>query len=151
MLVVTLARATTAACETLTEYGLMPEAESPTASRRELGSILRDLRRRDRLTSQQVADWLGASRWKVSRLETGQRGASEADIARLSDLYQVSQEHRSRLIELAAEGKERVSWPRSLPDAAYFDLELKAESISDYGLAVVPGLLQIPDYARIRR
>jgi transcriptional regulator with XRE-family HTH domain len=118
------------------------------ARRRELGSMLRALRTRDALTSQQVADWLGVSRWKVSRLETGQRGASAADIARLCDLYQVSHEHRARLIELAAEGKERVRWPRSLPDAAYFDLEVEAASISDYGLAVVPGLLQIPGYAR---
>lgn len=126
----------------------MPGPRSPTASRRELGFRLRALRTHERLTSQQVADLLGVSRWKVSRLETGKRGASEADIARLCDLYQVSQEQRSELIELAAEGKERLSWPRSLPDAAYFDLELKAQSISDYGLAVVPGLLQTPDYAR---
>jgi transcriptional regulator with XRE-family HTH domain len=148
VVVVPLARAIFAARETHAERGLMPEPGSPTASRRELGSMLRALRARDRLTAQQVADRLEVSRWKVSRLETGKRGASEADIARLCDLFQVSQEQRSRLFQLAAEGKERVSWPRSLPDAAYFDLELKAESISDYGLAVVPGLLQVPDYAR---
>ena len=148
ILVVALARAIIAVGETHAERGLMPGPRSPTASRRELGSRLRALRTHERLTSQQVADLLGVSRWKVSRLETGKRGASEADIARLCDLYQVSQEQRSELIELAAEGKERLSWPRSLPDAAYFDLELKAQSISDYGLAVVPGLLQTPDYAR---
>lgn len=148
MLVVKLARATIATREAHEERDLMPAAGSRTARRRELGSALRALRIRDGLTSQQVADRLGVSRWKISRLETGQRGVSEADVARLCDIYQVSQEHRSRLIELAAEGKERVWWPRSLPDAAYFDLEMEAQSISDYGLAVVPGLLQIPDYAR---
>jgi transcriptional regulator with XRE-family HTH domain len=110
--------------------------------------MLRSLRAGSGLTSQQVADWLGVSRWKVGRLETGQRGASEADIARLCDLYQVDEEHRSRLIELAAEGKERAWWSRRLPDADYVGLEEEAESISDYGLAVVPGLLQTPDYAR---
>jgi hypothetical protein len=110
--------------------------------------MLRSLRAGSGLTSQQVADWLGVSRWKVSRLETGQRGASQADIALLCDLYQVDDEHRSRLIELAAEGKERAWWSRRLPDADYVGLEAEAESICDYGLAVVPGLLQTPDYAR---
>lgn len=126
----------------------MPPTGSPTARRRELGFLLRSLRAASGLTSQQVADQLGVSRWKVSRLENGQRGASEADIARLCDLYQVDEDHRSRLIELAAEGKERAWWSRRLPDADYVGLEAEAQSISDYGLAIVPGLLQTPDYAR---
>jgi hypothetical protein len=54
-----------------------------------------------------------------------------------------------RLIELAAEGKKRAWWQRlSLPYSDYVGLEAAAESISDYGVAVVPGLLQTPDYAR---
>src|SRR5262249_6694532 len=127
---------------------LMPPAQSPTARRHELGSMLRSLRAASGMTSQQVADWLGVSRWKVSRLENGQRGASEADIARLCDLFEVDSDRRSRLIELAVEGKERAWWPRRLPYADYVGLEAAADSISDYGLAVVPGLLQTSDYAR---
>ena len=127
---------------------LMPPAESPTVRRRELGSLLRSLRSASGLSSQQVADWLGVSRWKVGRLENGQRGASEADVTRLCDLFQVGDEQRSRLIELAAEGKERAWWSSKLPYADYVGLEAEAMSISDYGLAVVPGLLQVPDYAR---
>lgn len=126
----------------------MPPTGSPTARRRELGLLLRSLRTALEMSSQQVADWLGVSRWKVSRLETGQRGASEADIARLCDLFRVDDEQRSRLIELAAEGKERTWWSRRLPYADYVGLEAAADSISDYGLAVVPGLLQTSDYAR---
>jgi transcriptional regulator with XRE-family HTH domain len=126
----------------------MPPTGSPTARRRELGLLLRSLRASSEMSSQQVADWLGVSRWKVSRLETGQRGASEADIARLCDLFGVDEDQRSRLIELAAEGKERTWWSRRLPYADYVGLEAAADSISDYGLAVVPGLLQTSDYAR---
>lgn len=126
----------------------MPETGSPTARRRELGSMLRAFRTAAGLTEEQVAEQLGVSRSKVSRLETGQRGAGEADIARLCRLYQVDDEHRSRLIVLAVEGKERTWWSRSLPYADYVGLEAEAASISDYGLAVVPGLLQISDYAR---
>jgi transcriptional regulator with XRE-family HTH domain len=100
------------------------------------------------LTEDEVAERLGVSRSKVSRLETGQRGASEADIARLCEMYQVGEKHRSRLIELAVEGRGRPWWSPSLPYADYVGLEAVAESISDYGLAVVPGLLQISAYAR---
>ena len=110
--------------------------------------MLRSLRAATGLTEEQVAERLGVSRSKVSRLETGRRGASEADIARLCELYQVDEEYRSQLTELAVEGKERTWWSRSLPYANYVGLEAEAESISDYGLAVVPGLLQISDYAR---
>jgi transcriptional regulator with XRE-family HTH domain len=126
----------------------MPATGSPTARRRELGFMLRSLRVARDLTEEQVAERLGVSRSKVSRLETGKRGASEADIARLCELYQLDEELRSRLAELAVEGRERTWWSRSLPYADYVGLEAEAESISDYGLAVVPGLLQIPDYAR---
>jgi transcriptional regulator with XRE-family HTH domain len=127
---------------------LMPETGSPTARRRELGFMLRSLRTTAGLTEEQIAERLGVSRSKVSRLETGQRGASEADIALLCQLYQVDDKQRSRLTELAIEGKERSWWSRSLPYADYVGLEAEAASISDYGLAVVPGLLQVSDYAR---
>lgn len=110
--------------------------------------MLRSLRAAAGLTEEQVAEQLGVSRSKVSRLETGKRGASTGDIAQLCELYQVDEEHRTRLTELAVEGKERTWWSRSLPYADYVGLEAEAESISDYGLAVVPGLLQVSDYAR---
>jgi len=126
----------------------MPAAGSPTVRRRELGFLLRSLRAATRLTTEQVADRIGVSRSKISRLENGRRGASKADITRLCDLYQVDDETRSRLAELATEGKQRASWPLSQQYFDYFGLEAEAESISDYGLAIVPGLLQTPDYAR---
>jgi transcriptional regulator with XRE-family HTH domain len=111
--------------------------------------MLRSLRAGTGLTAEQVADRLGFSRSKISRLENGQRGASKVDVVRLCELYQVDEEHRLRLTELAAEGKHRAWWqPLSLPYSDYVGLEAAAESISDYGLAVVPGLLQTPDYAR---
>jgi hypothetical protein len=40
---------------------------------------------------------------------------------------------------------------RRLPYADYVGLEATADSIRDYGLAVVPGLLQASDYARLLR
>ena len=86
---------------------------------------------------------------KVSRLETGQRGASMRDIRDLCDLYEVDDEHRQHLMELAIESKQRAWWqPLGVPYSRYVGLEAEATSISDYGLGIMPGLLQTADYAR---
>ncbi len=111
--------------------------------------MLRSLRLGAGLTADEVALRLGFSRSKVSRLENGRRGASDVDIRQLCELYQVDDEHRLRLSELAAEGRQRMERPPfSLPHSDYIELEAEAEAISDYGLAIVPGLLQTPEYAR---
>jgi transcriptional regulator with XRE-family HTH domain len=127
----------------------VPAAGSPTVRRRELGALLRALRTGKGWTAEQVAARLLVSSSKVSRLETGQRGASARDIRDLCDLYQVDGEQRQRLMELASEGKQRAWWqPLGLPYSTYVGLEAEAASISDYGLGIMPGLLQTPDYAR---
>ncbi len=52
-------------------------------------------------------------------------------------------------MDLASEGKQRAWWqPLGLPYTTYVGLESAAISISDYGLGIMPGLLQTPDYAR---
>jgi len=85
----------------------------------------------------------------VSRFETGQRGVSARDIRDLCDMYEVDGEQRRHLTELAREGKQRAWWqPLGLPYSTYVGLEAEATSISDYGLGIMPGLLQTPEYAR---
>lgn len=127
----------------------VPATGSPTVRRRELGALLRALRTEKGWTAEQVADRLLVSSSKVSRFETGQRGVSARDIRHLCDLYEVDGEQRQRLIELASEGKQRAWWqPLGLPYSTYVGLEAEATSISDYGLGIMPGLLQTPDYAR---
>jgi transcriptional regulator with XRE-family HTH domain len=120
-----------------------------TARRRELGSMLRSFRVDAGLTAEQVAWRLGVSRSKISRLENGQRGATQADVLRLCELYQVDEADRLRLTELAAEGKQRAWWsPFNFPHSEYIGLEAASSSISDWCLALAPGLLQTPEYAR---
>ena len=129
--------------------GVPTTGSSPTVRRRELGALLRALRTGKGWTAEQVAGQLLISPSKISRLETGQRGASARDIRDLCDLYEVDDEQRQHLMELASEGKQRAWWqPLGLPYSDYIGLEAAATSISDYGLATVPGLLQTPDYAR---
>jgi transcriptional regulator with XRE-family HTH domain len=126
------------------------ETRSPVLRRRELGAILRALRTETGMTVEQVAGSLLCSPSKVSRLETGHRGASARDIRDLSDLYQVDPAQREHLTELAKESKAQAWWqPYGLPYATYVGLEAEATSISDYGSGVFPGLLQTPDYARV--
>ncbi|HEV2240354.1 MAG TPA: Scr1 family TA system antitoxin-like transcriptional regulator [Streptosporangiaceae bacterium] len=117
--------------------------------RRELGARLRTLRIERGWTVEQVAERLLVSPSKVSRLETGQRGASARDIRDLASLYGLDDDERQRLTDLAVEGKQHAWWqPFSLPYSTYVGLEADATSIRDFGLGLVPGLLQTPDYAR---
>lgn len=111
--------------------------------------LLRRLRNDRGWTVEQVAERLLVSPSKISRLETGQRGASQRDIRDLCDLYGLDDERRRHLVELAAEGKQSAWWQsRNLNYSTYVGLESEAVSISDFGLGLVPGLLQTADYGR---
>jgi transcriptional regulator with XRE-family HTH domain len=123
--------------------------DSPTVRRRELGALLRTLRTEAGMTVEQVAERLLVSSSKISRLETGQRGANPRDIRDLCDLYEVDSAQREYLAELAREGVRKGWWQRyDLPYATYVGLEADAVAISDFESGVVPGLLQTPAYAR---
>jgi transcriptional regulator with XRE-family HTH domain len=128
----------------------VPGTGSPILRRRQLGIRLRALRNAKGWTAEQVAERLLCSASKVSRMETGHRGASARDIRDLCDLYGVSDgEERQQLMDLAAAGKQQTWWQaRILPYSTYVGLEADAVLISDYGLGLVPGLLQTADYAR---
>jgi transcriptional regulator with XRE-family HTH domain len=123
---------------------------SPTVRRRELGTLLRKLRNENGLTVDQVAERLLCSPSKVSRMETGHRGATLRDVRDLCDLYGVTGEgERDRLMTLAKEGKQQGWWQSyDLPYSTYIGLEAEAVSIKDYDSAVIPGLLQTPEYVR---
>jgi transcriptional regulator with XRE-family HTH domain len=122
---------------------------SPTVRRRELGAVLKALRTEKGLTAEQVAQRLMVSPSKISRLETGQRGASARDVSDLCKLYGIDGDQRQQLLQFARETKEKTWWQRSaLNDLTYLGLEDAATSISDYGLGIMPGLLQTRDYAR---
>ncbi len=128
----------------------MAGANSPTVRRRELGALLRALRMGAGLTVDQVAAALLCSPSKVSRLETGHRGASARDVRDLCNLYDVSDPaERERLMSLAHEGKQQAWWHSfDLRYQTYVGLEDEAASIKLYNANVVPGLLQTADYGR---
>ena len=128
----------------------MPEVRSPTLRRRELGARLRALRLDQGLTVEQVAELLLCSPSKVSRMETGQRGATARDIRDLCNIYGVTQDTQvASMMELAKEGKQQGWWQsHDLVFATYVGLEQAATWLFYYQSSIVPGLLQTSEYAR---
>lgn len=64
----------------------MPQVHNPTVRRRELGALLRELRQERGMAVEQVAGVLLCSPSKVSRIETGQRGATLRDVRDLCEI-----------------------------------------------------------------
>jgi transcriptional regulator with XRE-family HTH domain len=125
----------------------------PTVRHRRLAFELRRLRGRSDMTGDQVAERLGWSPSKVSRLEHGRTGYKLRDVESLLDLYDVHGTDRDELLALTR-GTYRKSWleseSASLPSqfAAYVSMEAEAETIWDWEPLIVPGLLQTEAYAR---
>ncbi|MEI5526918.1 helix-turn-helix transcriptional regulator [Streptomyces brasiliscabiei] len=129
----------------------------PAVRRRKLGAELRVLRTRSALTSIEAAHRVGWHQSKVSRIETGASGVKPADVRRLLDAYGVDDaELRELLLALAGseDGGGRHNWwhaYRGVLPPTYRDfisLESQAGGMRTLETSVVPGLLQIPEYAR---
>jgi transcriptional regulator with XRE-family HTH domain len=102
------------------------------------------------ITVEDAASHLLVSASKISRIETGQRNITARDIRDLAVLYQLTDDERELLAELAVSGKARAWWqPFNLPYyyATYVGLEADATSIRDFAMGVLPGLLQTAQYA----
>lgn len=103
------------------------------------------------MTVEQVAEALLCSPSKVSRMETGQRGATARDIRDLCGLYRVTDpDECTRLTKLASEGKQQGWWQSHELEyfATYVGLEDEAVAMRQYHSSTVPGLLQTAEYAR---
>ena len=78
---------------------------------------------------------------------------SEGELAALLDTLNVAGAERARLFELVNAATEARWWEAGyagMPSAltALIDFERLATKITDVALALVPGLLQTPDYTR---
>jgi len=122
---------------------------SPTIRRRRLGVELRRHREAAGVTIDVVADRLGCSTSKVSRIETGHTSASPTDVQLILDIYGVDPSIMAELVQIAREARLKGWWhPYStVLTSAYVGLETAARSIRQYEQHVVPGLLQSEEYA----
>ena len=124
-----------------------------TAYTRELGDEVRDVRTRSGLSLTKLAEGLGWSKGKLSKLENGARGSDVVDLIRLVGYCQGDQAALDRVLTIAREGEKGYMIRPHLdgvPDGlrALIASERKAVAMIDYEAMRIPGLLQTEDYAR---
>jgi len=129
----------------------MPEPSSPTVRRRRLAAELRRLR--GDLTGEYVAERMGWSASKVSRIENAHTAPQASELKKLLSLYGVDGSYADELMALATEAKRKGWWEAfadALPDAhtGYIGLEAEATSSRHWANEFIPGLVQTEDYAR---
>lgn len=130
--------------------------KTPSLESRLLGGELRRLRESAGLTTYQVAAELECTGSKVSRIENGWVGVRPGEMRTLLGIYQVEDEaKREQLLAFARESqRRRTHWWQSYTNVLtdtfrdYLKVEATAETIRNYELLYVPGLLQTEDYAR---
>jgi transcriptional regulator with XRE-family HTH domain len=137
----------------LREGQALPDRGSPAVRGRRLAAELRRLRERTGLTGEEVAERLGWSGSKISRIELQRTGVKDADLHKLLDLYGVGEGRRQELQALAHESSQKslmeiitANFPANY--AAYLRAEAEAQSVWNWDPQIVPGLLQTPEYAR---
>ncbi|WNV88777.1 helix-turn-helix transcriptional regulator [Umezawaea sp. Da 62-37] len=124
-----------------------------TAHTRELGDEVREVRERSGLSLTKLAEGLGWSPGKLSKLEHGRRGGDVVDLIRLVGYCQGDQAAVDRILNIAHEGDTGYLIRPHLdgvPDGlrALASSESKATAITSFERNVVPGMLQTPEYAR---
>ncbi len=124
---------------------------SPTLRRRQLGMELRRLREETGATIEQVAERLQCSTSKISRIETGHTGVTVRDVRDMVSGYDVSDADLAVLVQQARQARQKGWWQLygAVLTGAYVGLEAAADRVAVYEALVVPGLLQVEDYARV--
>lgn len=120
---------------------------------RRVSTELRTWRIKRGLSCKEVAQALGWSESKVSRMETGERGLYEDDVSAILGFLRVPAEIRQELMNLVRSGVERnwheigdVPISKLVRDLIRFENE--ATAIYSFELMLIPGLLQTAEYAR---
>lgn len=135
-----------------TIYRLAVVSSVPTIRRRRLGAALRRLREETGLTTTEVAERMGWSHSKVSRIETAKTPVTAADVRELLTIYEIASDEADALVALARDAKQRDWWhsySEVLPEwfEVYLGLESEASRLSVYEAELIPGLLQTEAYA----
>jgi transcriptional regulator with XRE-family HTH domain len=134
----------------------MPDSSSSDAQPpAPVGRTLAKWRKRRNLTGQALADRVGMTQSKISRLETGAVAAEPADVRLLAEALEMPSgevehvvelaEHAAdnRLIEWIAAGHELLALQREIGR-----MEAAAKELRVFQPAVIPGLMQTSEYAR---
>jgi len=125
----------------------------PTPKAQGLGAQLRAIRRARGMSMKDIANRLGWSESKVSRLETGQRPLSSEEVAALLAILNVTGPDRERLMAMARTPDEPAwleTMRHGLPSEsiALATYEAEAVRVTDWAPLLIPGLLQTMEYTR---
>ena len=130
----------------------MPKPIGPTIPRWQLGEELDRLRKKADYTRQQIAARLRCSVSKIEKIEGGQVGIKVGDLEIMLAEYGLDRDDWPPLLELQRLGNTRGWWSKfgrmPAPFTEFLGLEMAAETIRTFELAVVPGLFQTEAYAR---
>ncbi|MEU1984800.1 helix-turn-helix transcriptional regulator [Nocardia sp. NPDC019395] len=133
----------------------MPEDNSTTLPRRQLGRYLREAREAVNMNLEDVAPLLQLSVSTLSRAERGLTGIRVPDVEALCRIYGIDDPGVvAALVGLAKQATVK-NWWQEFDDVmfqgfnVYVGLESSAKQLTIYQPSVVPGLFQIPDYARV--
>ncbi|WP_020669322.1 helix-turn-helix domain-containing protein [Amycolatopsis nigrescens] len=127
----------------------MSTQQSPPFHRRRLGKVLRELRESARLSPGEVCRALEFSPARLSRMENGQTAPEVIVVKGMLDLYGIPVNDWEPYLEMTREARKKGWWQAyGVPAHAYVSLETAANSVKEFALAFIPGLLQTESYAR---
>jgi len=127
--------------------------DSPSVRERRLAKELRQARVAAQLPASEVAQRLGWSASKVSRIETGHIGIKKEDLDRLVELYRLPDEQAEFLRRLAPAARIRGWWDAyadslSAGYSGLLRLESGSQALFSYCAVIPHPLLMTPDYLR---
>jgi transcriptional regulator with XRE-family HTH domain len=132
----------------------MAAGTGPAVRRRQLMTELKRLREKTGMTQEDVAGQLDWHPTKIMRIETGRTAPHPNDVRVMLGLYKVDDSDiLASLLKLAKDARQR-GWWYSYKDVLisrfelFLGLESEADTIRDFELTMIPGLLQTSDYAR---
>lgn len=124
-------------------------------ARQALGTGVRQLRKQAGLTGKQLAEQLGWSQPKVSRIERGQRTPSEEDLLAFARAVAAPAEVADELLaRVRTIHSVYAAWRRQLGTGAttgqldILEVEAQAQHVRAFEPSAIPGILQIDGYAR---
>jgi hypothetical protein len=127
--------------------------QGPRPRDRIVGARLRAIRKeRTELSLEAAAKVLGWGLATMSRTENGQRRISTEDVAMVLTVYGIPSAEREDVIAEARAENSSGWWDRPLPGVpaemgTLASYEADANSLTDWAVSLVPGLLQTEDYA----
>jgi transcriptional regulator with XRE-family HTH domain len=128
---------------------------SPYVRRRRLADELTRLREDRGYSADKLAESIGLSKQRISRLTNCRVRPNLDEVMRVLDHFEVEPDRWQQVMGIARDAQERGWWERHAQQmghrqALYADLECGAAQICEYQLTFLPGLLQIPSFTQAR-